>query len=154
MNPSLKTILRAGFVAGTLDILAAFLVSGLRTQKMPVLPVLKYVASGVFGSAAFEGGPEMPALGLLFHFIIATLFAALYFYLFPSVPLFRKHKIAGGIFYGIVVWLVMNLAVLPLSNVTRGPFKWDGLLIGATVLVLCIGLPISYIVHRHYTRND
>ena len=153
MNTSTKTIFQAGFVVGILDIIAAFIVSGLRTQTIPVLPVLKYVASGIFGKTAFEGGTEMAIYGLIFHFIIATIFAAIYFFLFPSITFFRMHKIASGVLYGITVWLVMNLLVLPLSAVTRGPLKWDGVLIGVTVLVLCIGLPISFIVHRHYTSR-
>ena len=74
----LKVILVAGLVAGTLDILAAFVQTYINTRKGPDI-VLKYIASGVFGrKEAFGGGDSMIIWGLLFHFIIAMAFAAFF----------------------------------------------------------------------------
>lgn len=42
----------------------------------------------------------------------------------------------------------MNLIVLPLSNVRRGPFDLEQAVIGAVILMFCIGLPIATIVGR------
>lgn len=149
---AIKTILLSGFAAGTLDILAAILLSYL-LRKVPAIQVLQGVASGVFGQDAFTGGTTMALLGLLFHYLIAYCFAIGYFIVFPYVPLLLKQKVLSGLLYGIFVWLLMNLVVVPLSNVTRPPLQWDSILRGATVLMLCIGLPISLITHKYYNAK-
>ena len=50
-----KIILTTGLLAGTLDILAAFIQSYLMANVVPST-VLKYIASGVFGKSAYSGG--------------------------------------------------------------------------------------------------
>jgi hypothetical protein len=52
--------------------------------------------------------------------------------------------------YGIVVWFVMNMIVLPLSNVRQGPFNLFQAIVGAVILMFCIGLPIAMIVGRSH----
>ncbi|HEU4770109.1 MAG TPA: hypothetical protein VFS77_22265, partial [Pyrinomonadaceae bacterium] len=54
-NGAAKPILLAGFVAGTLDIIAACVSAWLRSQTSPVR-VLQFIASGVLGPEAFRGG--------------------------------------------------------------------------------------------------
>ena len=83
MDPSLrakplKVIIIAGIIAGTLDIIAAcvhyYIVSDGKNPDV----VLKFIASGVFGPRqAFSGGFIMSVLGLVLHYAIATLFAAI-----------------------------------------------------------------------------
>ncbi|GAB3936720.1 DUF1440 domain-containing protein [Larkinella terrae] len=150
MTSRLKTILLAGFTAGTLDIIAAIVLLGNRKA----VPILKYIASGVFGKEAFAGGTEMAVLGLLFHYTIAFSFAIAYFLLFPSLPpLLKKHKLLSGLLYGILVWCVMNLVVVPMTNVSRGPIKLESALLNMGILMVCIGLPISLIVERYYASK-
>ncbi len=69
----IPSVLKAGFIVGTLDILAAFINYYINTGKSPE-PVLKFIASGVFGKSAFTIGNEMLAWGLLFHYGIAFIF--------------------------------------------------------------------------------
>lgn len=147
-----KTILLSGFIAGTLDILAAMLLAYI-LRKVTPNQVLQSVASGIFGEGAFTGGTTMAFLGLLFHYTIAYCFAIGYFFVFPYVPLLLKQKILSGLLYGIFVWLLMNLVVVPLSNVNRPPLQWSSILRGVTVLMLCIGLPISLITHKYYNAK-
>lgn len=142
----IKTILLAGLITGLLDITAAIVILG----KMNVAGVLKYIASGVLGKAAFQGGTDVALLGLLFHFCIAYSFTILYFIIYPHIVLFQKQKVLSGLLYGILVWCVMNLLVLPLTHVSRGPFKWDKALLNMAILMVMIGLPISLIIHRYY----
>lgn len=153
MNTSTKTIFQAGFVAGTLDIVGAIVVYSLMAQKMIAIPILQSVASGVFGKDAFAGGTSMAVYGLIFHYLIAMGFATTYFLFFPSISLFRTQKIISGILYGVIVWLIMNLIVVPLSNASQNPFTLKGAMIGMTILIVCVGFPISFIVHRHYTSR-
>ena len=72
-----------------------------------------------------------------------VLFAA-----FKIVTLFRRHLVLTGIAYGVVVWLAMNLIVVPLSRVRYAPIRLGSSIAGAVILVFCIGLPISLVVGR------
>jgi hypothetical protein len=141
-----KTILLAGFIAGLLDITAAIVILG----KMNVVGVLKYIASGVLGKEAFLGGNGVALLGLFFHFCIAYSFTILYFLIYPRITLLHKHKVLSALLYGIFVWAVMNLLVLPVTNVSRGSFQWSKALLNMSILVVMVGLPISLIIHRYY----
>ncbi len=64
-----------------------------------------------------------------------------------------KNWIALGVIYGIVVWAGMNLVVVPLSNTPKGPLTLNGSLIAVFVLIICIGLPISYFAKKYYSNN-
>ena len=147
---SLSTIIRAGLVAGTLDALGAMTTFMLRGGKNPMI-VWKYVASGVFGKEALSGGTAIVVWGLVFHFCIATTFAAFFFLVYPTLRRFISNPVVLGLLYGILVWVVMNLIALPLSNVAPQTFELIKVLIGMSVLIVCIGLPISLIVSKRYS---
>lgn len=150
---ALKTILIAGLVAGTLDILAAIVVYTLVMQVTTATRILQLIASGVFGKAAFEGGAGMAVCGLIFHYDIAFCWAAAYVFAFRFVPFLRKYKIAGGLLYGALVWALMNLVVLPLSRAPQSRFTWDSVLLGAGILMVCIGLPVALVTDKFYKRQ-
>jgi uncharacterized membrane protein YagU involved in acid resistance len=154
MRSPFKTILVSGFVAGSLDILAAFFVySAVQKTSTPV-KILEYIASGVFKTKAYSGGIEMAVYGLLFHFCIAFGFAILYFFIFPYIAFLKKQKIVSGILFGIIVWGIMNLIVLPtvfnrLPKITLGPSS-----IAVLILIIAVGIPISLITHKYYTTKS
>jgi uncharacterized membrane protein YagU involved in acid resistance len=147
-----RAILLAGFVAGLLDITAAIISVYLNRHTGPTR-MFQFIASGVLGKDAFDGGMGTAALGLLFHFIIAYIFTIIFFFLYPRLNLYSKNMVLAGLIYGILVWMIMNLAVLPLSNASRGPFKTKGVITGTLILMFCIGLPISIFAHRYYARK-
>jgi uncharacterized membrane protein YagU involved in acid resistance len=149
---AMSTILLAGFVAGLMDIVAAIITYYIRTQKEPTR-LFQFIASGIFGKEAFTGGTTMALLGLLFHFILACLFAIAFYLIYPKIKLLSKNKVITGLVYGIVVWVIMNLVVLPLSKAPRLPLDPTQAAIGMAILMVCIGLPISLIVHRHYVTR-
>jgi uncharacterized membrane protein YagU involved in acid resistance len=150
---SLKTIIKTGLLAGTLDGLAAALLYSIPSGKDP-LNVYRFIASGVFGKEAFQGGVIMAMLGILFHYVIATGWTVLFFAAYPRIELLSKSKIATGIFYGIFVWIMMNLVVVPLSSVSmKGSRELSSIIIGMAVLIFCIGLPISWMASRYYTKQ-
>lgn len=147
-----RALLFTGLLAGTLDITAAtihFLSLG---GKDPVR-ILLYIASAVFGEAAYEWGAIMPVLGLMFHYIIAFCWATLFFLMYPKMPVLSKNKYISGVVYAVLVWLVMNLIVVPLSNVQRAPFDLTRALVGMGILMIAIGLPISLMAHRYYQKH-
>jgi len=71
-----RAVVFAGLLAGVLDLTAAFAFSALRGVR-PVR-VLKFIASGLLGPAAYQGGALTAALGLALHFVIALGGAAVY----------------------------------------------------------------------------
>ncbi len=150
----LKAILLAGFVAGTLDLSTALIVWSVIIKKVPALQILQGVASGVFGKVAFSGGMIMPFYGVLFHYIIAFLFTIFYFLVYPLIPFLQKQRLISGLLYGIFAWAVMSYLVLPLSKVHMSPFKWSSALISISILMVCIGLPISLLAYRYYNARE
>jgi uncharacterized membrane protein YagU involved in acid resistance len=148
-NSAFKTILWTGFVAGLMDIIAAVIKYTIEQNREPT-KLFQFIASGVFGKEAFTGGMGMAALGLLFHFLLAYIFAIIFFLIYPRIHFLSRNKVLTGLVYGVLVWIVMNLVVLPLSNAPRLPFKPEQALIGMIILMVCVGLPIALIVHKHY----
>ena len=130
-------ILIGGLVAGTLDQISAFITFGWGVPRA--------IASGLLGSSAFQGGTATWLLGLSLHFFIALSAAAIYCFASWKLDFLRQHFLVCGLFFGIAVFLVMNLIVLPLSAVPFkvGPFTVRGMIQGLLVHMFLIGLPIS-----------
>lgn len=145
---ALHAILWGGLIAGALDILAAFINSGWR--GVSPTRVLQAIASGLLGKDAFSGGIATAALGLVLHFFIATTVAAVYFAASRKLEVLVKQPLVCGLAYGIPIYLVMNLIVLPLSAVT---FKTSHALVevvtSVLILMFCVGLPIGLVVRRY-----
>jgi hypothetical protein len=144
----ITAILQTGLLAGTLDILAAFTHAFSINGTKP-LRLLQFIASKAVGPEAFTGGLPIGLLGLLFHFIIALSWTALFFLLYPRVKLLSKNKIVVGLGYGVFVWLMMNLVVLRIVNGSFQSFQLQSV-IGMVILMVCIGLPISWRATRYY----
>lgn len=143
----LARVLKLTVLVGTLDILAAAIQHYIKTGNGPV-PVLKFIASGVFGPEAFAGGDVMIFYGLLFHYLIAFSFTLFFFVISIIFPAVLKARVLTGIGYGILVWIIMNLLVVPLSNAPKGDFQWSNAGLGMLILIVCVGLPLSLIASR------
>jgi len=141
---SVPAILIGGLIAGTLDALSAFYTYG---WGMP-----RGVASGLLGRSAFQGGTATWILGLALHYLIAISAAAVYYAGSRRLRFLVENPIVCGLFYGIAVFLAMNLIVLPLSAIhLRGPFQYAGLVRGILVHMFFVGLPIALSVRRYST---
>lgn len=153
MSRSDRSVVLLGWlVAGTADIAAAltyypWIVGAAR------LRILQGIAAGVLGAHAFDGGDRTAALGLALHYLIALVWTLIFWRLARLAPVLLRHLFATGVLYGLVVWAGMNLIVLPASRVRHGPFNLHGALVAATILVICIGLPLAFIVGRHVRRE-
>lgn len=145
-------VLLAGFITGTLDILSAFVYFSIASHGQPVSKILVFVSSGVFGKEAFSAGPAMMWWGLLFHYIIALIWSFVFFTLYPKIKMLHKHPVATGLAYGLFVWCVMNLVVIPLSQVPHGPLRVVNSVINILILMAMIGLPLSFMAKKYYHR--
>ena len=108
---TLRPILLATLVAGTLDILAAVGLT-LYYGREP-MNMLRYVASGPF-PAATGWGEAGAALGLAVHFALMAAMAAVYVFAAARGPALRAKPLQWGILYGLATYVVMNLVVVPL----------------------------------------
>jgi hypothetical protein len=134
-------ILAGGLVAGGMDLISAFLTFGAGVPRA--------IAAGLIGLQAFHGGTAVYALGVALQFFIAVSAAAIYYAASRRLYFLTEHFIVCGLFYGIAVFLVMNLIVLPLSALhAKGPFTLAALIQGLLVHMFLIGLPISFSVRR------
>lgn len=144
---NLQPILWGGLIAGTLDICAAFLTAWFRGGVTPVR-LLQYVASGLIGADAFQGGIKTALLGLALHFLIATVATAVFYFASRKFLFLVERPIQFGLIYGIAVYLFMNFVVVPLSLVRQGTTTVLGVTIGLLTIMFCVGLPIALIVRR------
>lgn len=145
-----SAILIGGTIGGVLDITYAIGFSALR--GVPPIRILQSVASGLLGAPAFNGGFSSAALGLLLHFCIALLWSLIFYLASRVIPALLRHPVVAGILYGIVIYAVMNLVVLPLSAFPRKvSFPWLVLVTGLLVHMFCIGLPIALAIRRTRT---
>lgn len=132
-------ILLGGFITGTLDIGAAALING----RNP-LAVLAYVASGVLGKPAFQGGLGTAALGMVLQWLMSLVIAAVFVLASNRVPLLKQHWILAGLTYGVGVFVVMNYVVVPLSEVARMPQFTAWTFAGNLLAMLGFGLLVAF----------
>jgi hypothetical protein len=143
---TIKTILTATLLAGTLDALAAvFILAGGNAAG-----VFRYIATGLFGAKAFSGDSRMIVYGLLFHFVITFIFALYYFWMYLQFSFLRINLWLSSVFYGLLIWLIMNRVVVPLSHINKGAISLPDALLNMTILTVCIGLPVCYLAKRFY----
>lgn len=148
MKRATTGVLIGGGVAATLDIVYAFVMS---TQAgISPTRVLQSVASGWLGKQAFDGGMPAAVLGLLSHYGILFVAAALYLAASRRFPLLRHRAVTCGLVFGVGVYLFMNFVVVPLAAVpfelSYTPSKLAQGFLSHSVLV---GLPIALAIRRY-----
>ena len=153
MKPSfIKTVLLTTLLAGTLDILSAYATGYIRTGEISK-KMFRYIAGGALGlERTMNGGWGIIALGVFFHYFIAFLFTLFFFLVYRRAGLNRFNKYITGLIYGLLAWVIMNLIVLPLSALPGPVYTLQGVLIGAGVLMVMIGLPVSLMADSYYKK--
>jgi hypothetical protein len=135
----------ASLIAGVLDIGYVIVFYGLK--GVSATRILQGVAAGLIGlDAAMNGGIATAGLGLTIHFAIAFVVAAVFVVLSRIVGWLVNYPFVSGPLYGIGVWLVMNLAILPLTAVAPRSFPPPNWIPVFVAHVLCVGLPIALVV--------
>lgn len=112
-SPAASAIFIGGSIGGALDITYAITFSA--TQGLPPIGLLQTVASGLLGQAAYDGGILTAVLGFALHFALSYLIASVFYFASGHINFLTRHAIISGILFGIIVFLVMKLIVLPLS---------------------------------------
>jgi hypothetical protein len=148
-----RAIVGGGLVIGVLDLLDAFVFFGLRSGARP-MGILHGIAAGAIGrEAARAGGVPTAALGVLLHFAIAFIIAAIYIAASRVLPVLRNRWVICGIAYGVLAYFVMTFVVVPLSNAGPGRIAFalpvaPVLINGLAIHAFGVGLPAAYFGHR------
>jgi uncharacterized membrane protein YagU involved in acid resistance len=139
-----------GVACGVLDITQACVAWGIQNH-LPPSRIFQSVASGLLGPKAFQGGAKTAALGLCLHFLIAFIWAAIYYMASCEISFLSERPIIAGLLYGEFVWLMMNCVVLPLSAIHRWPPRMDAasIITGPIGHLFLVGLPIALAVRRY-----
>jgi uncharacterized membrane protein YagU involved in acid resistance len=116
MSPVLKCSVYAGLIAGTVDIGAATLIN----LVSPLL-ILQVIASGLLGKAALHGGGGVMLLGLVLQWVMSIIIAGIFALAAARMPALARRWVLNGALYGVVVFIVMNFVVVPLSMAPLKP---------------------------------
>jgi hypothetical protein len=137
-----RAILVGGGLAGRCDIIYAMLRWSWRVPRV--------VAGGLLGPQTLQSESwGIWTLGLVLHFSIAMIGAAIYYAASKKLVFLKQHAVICGLFYGIAVYLVMNLAVVPLSALHRtNDLAQAALREGLLGHMVLVGLPIALSVKR------
>jgi uncharacterized membrane protein YagU involved in acid resistance len=128
----LLSALLASIFAGIPDIFAAAAL-----VRRPPHRILQTVASGLLGEASYKGGWQTSALGLVLQVAMSFVIALIYNLVVADVPIIRDRPWAFGALYGIVVYVVMNFVVVPLSRAYPRP-RWTPQSVIAMLLVMVV----------------
>jgi hypothetical protein len=139
-------ILWGGLAAGTIDIGAASIISGLSPIR-----VMKIVAGGLLGRSAFDGDASIAVIGMLLQWGMSILIAAIFVLAARRLPGLVRRWISSGIAYGVVTYFVMNYVVVPLSALGNGSFPHFHLTqFSENMLAMIVfGLIVAYVA-RHF----
>ncbi len=138
-----RAVLRIGLIAGTLDIGENLVFNAFR-HITPAM-VFRYIASGLTGPWAFHAGAASIALGVAMHYAIAMFWTALFYLASRRITVLVRRPVVCGLAYGAVVYLIMNIVVLPLTRVARAhaAMTLASRVSGVLALVFCIGLTVA-----------
>ena len=79
--------------------------------------------------------------------------AIIYFMAYPKIGLLSKNESLMGLIYGLGIWLVMNLLILPSSNIPKGPFDVGLAITGIIWHMILVGLPIAIITGKYFSEK-
>lgn len=148
-QPSLlSVIINAGLLAGTLDICSAFLYYYIKTRKNP-LNVLIYISKLALKTVVMI----QEIAGLLIHYCIAFGWTILFFMLYPRLKWLQKNIFMTAIIYGVFVWAMMNIVIVPLWTGKAFAYKRESSIVNCIILVLAIGTPLSFMAHHYYSKK-
>jgi hypothetical protein len=145
MKTGRRAIVITGLLVGAMDITSAFILAISRGATATRL--LQFVASGLLGPRAFEGGLTTAAVGLAIHFVIAFAVVIIFAVARQRLAFLREWPVLSGVTYGLLVFAVMNLVVLPLSA-AKPRHSLTGDLIQIAIHIFVIGLPTSLLLRR------
>jgi hypothetical protein len=144
----LKPIAVATFISGTLDILLAMLLTLWFGREIP--DMLRMVASGPF-PAATDMGAGGAILGLVVHFTLMAIMAAIFMWIVRLRPALLDTPYRTALAYGVVTYFAMNWLVVPLRFGSPLPPKTLSIVTQLFAHIVLVGIPFA-LVAVHYLK--
>lgn len=138
-----KPVIITTLIAGILDLSAASAQAWLMAGIMPN-QLLTYIASGVWGKAAYTGGYEMLFFGLFFHFIIVFACVFCFFWAYQKWSFLHRSVLLNAFLIGFTAWLITTQIIVRFSSIPAQELRWSSAILAIAILVVCIGLPTAF----------
>ena len=142
----LKPIAVATFISGTLDILLAMLLTLWFGREIP--DMLRMVASGPF-PAATDMGAGGAILGLVVHFTLIAIMAAIFMWIVRLRPALLDAPYRTALAYGVVTYFAMNWLVVPLRFGSPLPPKTLSIVTQLFAHIVLVGIPFALVAARY-----
>ena len=139
----------ATLLSGSLDILFAMILTVLFGREIGSM--LRYVASGPFPAATGMGSGGA-ALGLVVHFALMAIMAALFMAVVSHRQDLLDRPYFAGIGYGLITYLVMNWLVVPLRFDAPLPPRPLSIATQLFAHIFLVGIPFALIAARYLKR--
>ena len=108
-----RVVFLGALIVGVIDLVFAILYW---IQLVSPIRIFQSIAAGLLGGkASRDGGIATAILGGVLHFAIATAMAFTYALAARKLPVLVRQPTLFGLVYGVLLYLAMNLVVLPLS---------------------------------------
>ena len=142
----LKPIALATLISGTLDILFAMILTLVFGRQIPNM--LRYVASGPFPSAT-DMGASGAILGLLVHFSLMAIMAAVFMAAVAQRPDWVATPWLAALVYGLITNVIMNWMVVPWRFDTPLPPKPQSIATQTFAHIVLVGVPFALIARKY-----
>lgn len=146
-----QAIVAGGLLVAVLDAVDALVAYKLAFGMSPIA-IYQFVASGLLGQGAFAGGVGTALVGVAVHLLVAFTAATVFVLASERLPSLRRDAVGWGVAFGLAVFGVMNLVVIPLSKIPASAPTLPLLINGVVGHALLVGLPIA-LAARHYLGN-
>jgi hypothetical protein len=119
-----------GLIAGVTSAVFFAVVAAAWLHEMTVSALFAQVAQALPPLRRAPEGPLTVALGVLLHLLVAVAFGILYASLAARLRSMQKAptSVLWGLSYGLLVWVVLNDIVVPLTDAANVQPLWEGLL--------------------------
>jgi len=142
----LRPILLLTAVSGALDILFAMILT-VTIGKGDIPGMLRFVASGPFPDAP-DWGAGGAVLGLLVHFTLMAIMAAIFVFAASRYPDIVRNPLKWGVIYGLITYVVMNLIVVHFRFDTPLPPKTISIVTQLFAHIVLVGIPFGLITAK------
>lgn len=148
----IRTSLLAGLVAAAVEMAFVLPIQAMLGASPTI--VFQSIASGALGRAAFAEGLGSAGLGLLVHILISVVAATLFVFAAIRWPVLIRRPGLSGPAFGIIVYLVMNFVVIPISAIGFHLPKSAFLgFVSFAIHLVAFGLPISLVTAAMLRRE-
>jgi hypothetical protein len=146
-----RPILIGTLIAGTLDILAAIILSSIYGNGPMVM--LRGVASGPFPGAT-GWGTAGSILGLIVHFALMAIMVTIFVVAAARLRRLWQQPLLWGLLYGLATYVVMNWIVVPLRFHGPLPPSTRAIVTQLFCHIVLVGIPTALVTAKHFRSRS